>query len=128
MVGLLAFTGVANGQDEKLWKAKSPFLKGVQEHSYLEPAIPHPAREKEANAKLEAFETRTGQKPNFLVIYVDDMGWGDPGVYGGGSAVGAPTPNIDSFAHTGLMMTSAYSQPSCTPTRGAWQTGRLPQR
>ena len=67
-------------------------------------------------------------KPNILIIYVDDMGWADPGVYGGGPALGAPTPNIDALAARGLRMTSAYSQPACTPTRAAWQTGRLPQR
>ncbi|MEN8206987.1 MAG: arylsulfatase [Pseudomonadota bacterium] len=128
VLGLLTIATVANGQDEKLWKAKSPFLKGVQMQAHLEPAIPHPEREKEANAKLKALKAKAGQKPNILVIYVDDMGWGDPGVYGGGAAIGAPTPNIDSLAHDGLMMTSSYSQPACTPTRAAWQTGRLPQR
>ncbi len=128
VVGLLTFTGVANGKDANLWEARSPFLKGVQEHPHMEPAIPHPKREKEAKTKLEALAAKAGQQPNFLVIYVDDMGWGDPGVYGGGAAIGAPTPNIDSLAHDGLMMTSAYSQPACTPTRAAWQTGRLPQR
>lgn len=125
---LFAFTGVANGQGGKLWEARSPFLKGVQTQAHMEPAIQHPEREKEANSKLQALKARTGQRPNFLVIYVDDMGWGDPGVYGGGAAIGAPTPNIDSLAHDGLMMTSSYSQPACTPTRAAWQTGRLPQR
>jgi len=127
-VGLYMFTGTVNGADDNLWKAKSPFLKGVQKSAHLEPAIPHPEREKAANTKLKAFEAKAGQKPNMLIIYVDDMGWGDPGVYGGGATVGAPTPNIDSLAHNGLMMTSAYSQPACTPTRAAWQTGRLPQR
>jgi arylsulfatase len=128
MGGLSGFSGTAYGQGAKIWKANSPFLKGVQEQPHLEPAIPHPEREREAKAKLDTLAAKAGQKPNFLVIYVDDMGWGDPGVYGGGAAIGAPTPNIDRLARNGLMMTSAYSQPSCTPTRAAWQTGRLPQR
>lgn len=56
------------------------------------------------------------------------MGWGDPGVFGGGAAIGAATPNMDRLAHDGMMLTSCYSQPSCTPSRAAFQTGRLPQR
>ena len=110
------------------WKAKSPFVKGVQTAAHLEPTIPHPAWDGEAQRKLAALEARTGRKPNVLIFIVDDMGWGDPGCYGGGAAVGAPTPNMDRLAAEGLKMTSAYSQPSCTPSRAALLTGRLPQR
>ena len=59
---------------------------------------------------------------------MDDVGWGDFGCYGGGVAVGAPTPNIDRLAREGLMLTSCYSEPSCTPTRASIMTGRLPMR
>ena len=126
---LVGVAGPALAQETpELWVAKHPLLKGVQERPHLEPAIPHELWEQEAVRKLNALESETGRKPNVLIVFVDDMGWGDPGVYGGGAAVGAPTPNMDSLARTGLLMTSAYSQPSCTPSRGAWQTGRLPQR
>jgi arylsulfatase A-like enzyme len=57
---------------------------------------------------------------------VDDPGYGDVGVYGGGAAIGAATPNIDRLAREGLKLTSTYSQPTCTPTRSAIDTGRLP--
>ena len=56
------------------------------------------------------------------------MGWGDPGAYGGGETLGSPTPNIDALAAGGLTLTSTYAQPSCTPTRAAIYTGRLPVR
>ena len=59
---------------------------------------------------------------------MDDVGWGDFGCYGGGVAVGAPTPNIDRLAREGLLLTSCYSEPSCTPTRASIMTGRLPMR
>ena len=59
---------------------------------------------------------------------MDDVGWGDFGCYGGGVAVGAPTPNVDRLAREGLMLTSCYSEPSCTPTRASIMTGRLPMR
>lgn len=97
----------------------SPFLKVVRLSDHLEPIILHPNRETEANKKLAELIEQKGRRPNILIIYVDDMRWGDPGVYGGGPALGAPTPNIDRLAAAGLRMTSAYSQPACTPTRAA---------
>jgi len=108
--------------------AKDPLDETVTVADYLEPAIPRPAQEKETADKLKQLETRFGRKPNVLIFLVDDMGWGDPGVYGGGEAVGAPTPNIDRMAMDGLKLTSTYAQPTCTPTRAAMLTGRLPLR
>lgn len=93
-----------------------------------EPALSHPDQERSAEAKLQAFIKKTGKKPNILVFVVDDMGWGDPGAYGGGEAIGAATPNIDRLAREGLRLTSTYSQPSCTPSRATLLTGRLPIR
>ncbi|MGC1481964.1 MAG: arylsulfatase, partial [Chthoniobacterales bacterium] len=69
-----------------------------------------------------------GRKPNIVVLLVDDMGWGDPGTYGGGLLIGAPTPNIDQMAADGLKLLCTYSQPTCTPTRAALMTGRIPTR
>ena len=93
-----------------------------------EPRFVTPARDAAATAKLEEFVTRTGKRPNVLVILMDDVGWGDFGCYGGGIAVGAPTPNIDRLAQEGLLLTSCYSEPSCTPTRASIMSGRLPMR
>jgi arylsulfatase len=59
---------------------------------------------------------------------IDDMGYGDPGAFGGGEAIGAATPNMDRLAAEGLKLTSTYSQQTCTPTRSALLTGRLPVR
>jgi len=88
-----------------------------------------PTHEDAAARKLAAFAERTGgRRPNILVILMDDVGWGDFGCYGGGVAVGAPTPHIDRLAREGLLLTSAYSEPSCTPTRASIMTGRLPMR
>src|SRR5262245_44604999 len=90
-----------------------------------EPRFVHDRDEAVAAAKLAA---RSGQRPNILVVLMDDVGWGDFGCYGGGVAVGAPTPNIDRLAREGLMLTSCYSEPSCTPSRASLMTGRLPMR
>jgi arylsulfatase len=93
-----------------------------------EPVFRFPEQDAAAEAKLAAFKERAGQPPNILVILMDDVGWGDFGCYGGGLAVGAPTPNIDRLARRGLLLTSCYSEPSCTPSRATLMTGRLPQR
>ncbi len=93
-----------------------------------EPAFTVPGRAEAASAKMEAFVARTGRRPNVVVILMDDVGWGDFGCYGGGVAVGAPTPNVDRLARDGLLLTSCYSEPSCTPTRASIMTGRLPMR
>jgi arylsulfatase len=66
--------------------------------------------------------------PNFLVFLMDDVGWGDFGCYGGGVAVGAPTPAFDRVAVQGLRLTSCYSEPTCSPSRATLLTGRLPHR
>ncbi len=107
---------------------KSVFDQTVVEKENWEPAIPRPEQEKVADAKLKDFEQKHGKKPNILIFLVDDMGWGDPGVYGGGAAIGAPTPNIDKLALDGLRLTSMYSQPTCTSSRAALMTGRIPIR
>lgn len=92
----------------------------------MEPVVQHPEQEKLAKEKLAALEKRFGRKPNILVFITDDMGWLDPGFNGGGEAVGNPTPNLDRLAHGGLILTSAYSTPSCTPTRATIHTGQNP--
>ncbi len=102
--------------------------KAERTSDHLEPALVHPAQRETAEKKLaEAYE-RTGKRPNIVWLLTDDMGWGDPGAYGGGAVIGAATPHIDRLAQDGLKLTSAYSQPTCTPTRSAILTGRLPVR
>jgi arylsulfatase A-like enzyme len=92
----------------------------------MEPVIDHPEQSAEALRKLAALEKRTGKKPNILVFLLDDVGWLDFGFNGGGSAFGSPTPEIDKVASQGLILTSAYSQPSCSPSRATILTGQLP--
>ncbi|MEH0194276.1 sulfatase-like hydrolase/transferase [Caulobacter sp. CCNWLY153] len=125
---LLAASGA--GAAETLPNGPSdPFLaQAVRSSASREPAIERPAQAAEAQRRLEALRARVGRKPNIVVILMDDVGWGDFGAYGGGAAVGARTPNIDRLAQNGLRLTSAYSQPSCTPTRASLLTGRLPVR
>lgn len=104
------------------------FAKTTQTKEYLEPFIERPEQEKAAADKLAALEKKFGRKPNIVILLVDDMGFGDPGCFGGGLLIGAPTPNIDKLATGGLKLLSTYSQPTCTPSRAAIMTGRIPTR
>ncbi len=94
----------------------------------MEPVIPHDDQAAAAKQKLAALEKKTGKKPNILIFLMDNVGYGDWGIYGGGAMAGAPTPNIDRLGREGLQLMYAYSQPSCTPTRCTLLTGRLPMR
>ncbi|QDU82323.1 Arylsulfatase [Polystyrenella longa] len=118
---LLLFLSVSYGQ--------SPSLdRSVRTLDNFEPAIPRPEQDKAVTKKMADLQKQTGKKPNILWLVVDDMGYGDPGCFGGGAAIGAATPNIDRLAREGLKLTSCYSQQTCTPTRSAILTGRLPRR
>ena len=67
-----------------------------------------------------------GEKPNVVIIYGDDVGFGDVGCYG---AKKIPTPRIDKMAADGLRFTDAHSAAStCTPSRYSMLTGELPFR
>ena len=69
---------------------------------------------------------QNNNSPNYIVIFVDDMGYGDLGVYGNPTI---STPHLDKMAYEGQKWTQFYSAASvCTPSRAALLTGRLPVR
>lgn len=66
------------------------------------------------------------QQPNFIIIFMDDLGYGDLGCYG---SIIHQTPNIDKLAAHGIRFTDFYvSAPVCTPSRASLMTGCYPQR
>jgi len=66
------------------------------------------------------------QKPNIVLIYTDDLGYGDLSSYG---ATKISTPNIDALAESGLKFTSAFAtSATCTPSRYSMLTGRYAWR
>ena len=68
----------------------------------------------------------TKQSPNIVLIYLDDLGYGDVGVYG---STELKTPNIDKLANGGVRFTNGYaSSATCSPSRYALLTGRYPWR
>lgn len=69
---------------------------------------------------------QTAQPPNVIIIYIDDMGYGDIGPFG---AKGYKTPNLDRMAAEGTKFTSFYSaQAVCSASRAGLMTGCYPNR
>jgi N-acetylgalactosamine-6-sulfatase len=65
-------------------------------------------------------------KPNFVFIFADDLGWGDLGCYGNRQI---KTPNLDRLARKGTLFTQFYVSGSvCSPSRTAFMTGHFPAR
>jgi len=77
---------------------------------------------------LAALPAAAEGKPNIVVMMVDNLGWGELGVYGGGVLRGAETPRLDALANEGLRMLNFNVEPQCTPSRSAFMTGRHPIR
>ncbi|XP_029283150.1 LOW QUALITY PROTEIN: N-acetylgalactosamine-6-sulfatase [Cottoperca gobio] len=64
--------------------------------------------------------------PNIIIMLMDDMGWGDLGLFGQPSK---ETPNLDAMAAQGMLFPNFYTaNPLCSPSRAALLTGRLPVR
>lgn len=67
-------------------------------------------------------------KPNIVFLMADNLGYGEPGCYGGGILRGAPTPRIDRLATEGLRLLNCNVENQCTPSRSALMTGRFALR
>ena len=63
-------------------------------------------------------------KPNIVLVFMDNFGWGEPGFNGGGVVRGAATPRLDQIASEGLRLTNFNVEVQCTPSRSAILTGR----
>lgn len=71
-------------------------------------------------------ESNKQELPNIIVVYVDDLGYGDLSSYG---ATHIKTPNVDRLANEGLLFTNAYATSAiCTPSRYSFLTGKYQWR
>ncbi len=78
-----------------------------------------------AAAELDKPPVVSLSKPNIIVIFADDLGYGDLGCYG----ADYPTPALDQMAAEGFRATDLFSAANvCTPSRAALLTGRYPSR
>src|SRR5690606_23465956 len=82
-----------------------------------------PAAAATAAAATAATEAKA-PRPNIVVIMSDDMGYSDPGCFGGE----IETPNIDRLAAHGLRFTQFYNTSRCCPTRASLLTGLYPHQ
>ena len=72
------------------------------------------------------FQTRIDaqEKPNIVLVFLDNFGYGEPGFNGGGIIRGTETPNMDKVATEGMRLTNFNVEVQCTPSRSALMTGR----
>jgi len=64
------------------------------------------------------------EKPNVVLMVMDNLGWGEIGCYGGGILRGAETPRLDKLAGEGMRLLNFNVETQCTPSRSALLTGR----
>jgi arylsulfatase len=77
---------------------------------------------------LSNVRAQTADKPNIVLVFMDNFGYGELGSYGGGITRGAPTPRIDRLATEGIRLTNFNVEVQCTPSRAALMTGRYALR
>ena len=73
---------------------------------------------------LSPLTVNASDKPNIVLVFLDNFGWGEPGFNGGGIIRGAETPRMDQLAAEGLRLTNFNVEVQCTPSRSAIMTGR----
>jgi len=86
------------------------------------------AEDQEIQAKLAELKKKFGRPPNVVYLLWDDQPFGSVGFPGIQKNLGYETPNLNRMAAEGINFTRMYSEPSCTPTRAAFLTGRHPVR
>jgi arylsulfatase len=87
------------------------------------------AADERVDTKLASFREQNGGKPpNIFYILIDDIGFGDLGNETLNIIRGYKTPAINEVASEGMRLARMYTEPSCTPTRVAFMTGRQPHR
>ncbi len=85
--------------------------------------------DKQVDELLAQFrEQNDGKPPNVFYILIDDLGFGDMGMPELNAVRGYSTPNINQLAEDGTRFARMYTEPSCTPSRVAFMTGRQPYR
>ncbi len=78
------------------------------------------------SCKTMQSQSKNPTKPNVIIVFIDDEGYGDVGVYG---ATGFQTPHIDKMASEGMRFTNFYAaQPVCSASRAGIMTGCYPNR
>jgi arylsulfatase A-like enzyme len=127
MLGLETFRQVISlksGEVTDLQVVLKPNLYFAKQITNFKPIEPTHLPQKEAY--LNSVKKIDGSSPNIILVFFDDLGYGDLGCYGSQMI---QTPTIDKLAKEGVQMNQFYSaSPVCTPSRAALLTGRYPVR
>ncbi|WP_420604199.1 sulfatase family protein [Flagellimonas sp.] len=100
-------------------------MKSINKNVLLALLIAFTACKTEKKEK-ETSQVESPTQPNIVIIYADDLGYGELGAYG---ATEIKTPNLDKLANGGIRFTNGYaSSATCTPSRYALLTGVYPWR
>ena len=123
LAGLLLVTGVATVQ------AKGKIIHDA-EHYVLEAQHGEnwAKEDKDLDKKLAELEKKFGSKPNIIHIMWDDIALGEVGIPEIQKVRGFETPVMNKMAEDGINFMRMYTEPACTPTRAAFQTGRYAVR
>lgn len=101
------------------------------EYRFIEAQMRETWAEQDARIDARLAEIRKangGKRPNLLYVLIDDVSFGLMGNRAMNYVTGIDTSNINDFASKGLSLMRMYTEPSCTPTRTAFLTGRHPVR
>ena len=113
----LAGNALAKGSTKIVHDAEYYILKAQHGEKWA-------AEDKELDKKLAELRKKHGAPPNIIHIMWDDTAVGEIGVPQIQASRGFKTPNMNKFAAEGQYYARMYTEPSCTPTRAAFQTGR----
>jgi arylsulfatase len=117
LVALAVFAGAPLMAAEIIHDAENYILKAQHGDTWA-------AQDVEIAAKLKALREKHGAPPNIIHIMWDDTAVGEIGIPHLQKNRGFATPNMNKFAAEGQYYTRMYTEPSCTPTRAAFMTGR----
>jgi len=127
-VSILLFSAIAGASNASAQESK--IIHDAEHYILLEQhSKKWAAEDKQADARLAEIRQKNGGKsPNIIYILIDDVGFGEFGSPELNDVRGYRTPSLNKLAKESLSLTRMYSEPSCTPTRAAFLTGRLPIR
>lgn len=122
-IALIAFASVSTGHSAEIIHDAEHYILESQNRDQWA------TDDKAIDQRLAAVRKANGGKPtNFVYILLDDVGFGELGSKELSVVRGYDTPNIERLAKRGLSLQRMYTEPSCTPTRVAFLTGRYPTR
>jgi arylsulfatase A-like enzyme len=122
---------MASKEKSNRWLLNSPFVPNKQSMEAKNASIFNWIQISRCVCLLAAFWTggpRLGYSaaPNIIMVFIDDMGWGDFSCFGN---TDAKTPNVDRLAAEGIRFSQFYvNAPICSPSRCALTTGQYPHR